>query len=430
MIERYPKYTPTGIAWLPQLPQGWECRKMKYLFNERSEKGHPEEKPLCSTQAHGVIPQSLYENRVVVVDKKGLDKLKFVKVGDFVISLRSFQGGIEIAHYQGIISAAYTILEPRDKRNSAYLRYLFKSHTFIELLQTCVTGIREGQNINYPLLAKKLLPLPPLPTQRAIVGYLDAKCGGIDRLVAAKEREVALLKELKQAMIARTVTRGVKAEGAETRPLIPSPIPWLKQLPKGWECRKMKYLFNERTEKGHPEEQSLCSTQAHGVIPQSLYENRVVVVDKKGLDKLKLVKVGDFVISLRSFQGGIEIAHYQGIISAAYTILEPRDKRNSAYFRYLFKSHTFVELLQTCVTGIREGQNINYSLLSRKLLPVPLLAEQREIVEYIERRAEKIDAAVAVLGREIAALKEYRTRLVADVVTGQRRVDLPKGGQK
>lgn len=129
---RYAKYKPTNIAWLPEVPEGWEWRKMKYLFSERSDKGHPEETQLCSTQAHGVIPQSLYENRVVVVNKDGLGLLKLVKVGDFVISLRSFQGGIEIAHYQGIISAAYTILEPRDSRNSAYFRYLFKSHAFID----------------------------------------------------------------------------------------------------------------------------------------------------------------------------------------------------------------------------------------------------------------------------------------------------------
>ena len=202
----------------------------------------------------------------------------------------------------------------------------------------------------------------------------------------------------------------------------PTNIAWLPEVPEGWEWRKMKYLFSERSDKGHPEETQLCSTQAHGVIPQTLNENRVVVVNKDGLGLLKLVKVGDFVISLRSFQGGIEIAHYQGIISAAYTILEPRDSRNSAYFRYLFKSHAFIGLLQTCVTGIREGQNINYPLLSRKFLPVPPLAEQRAIVDYIEARAAKIDAAVAGLEREVAEMKEYKQRLIADVVTGQRKV--------
>ena len=96
---RYERYRKTGIPWLPEVPEGWEVQKIKYLFKERSEKGHPEEMPLCSTQAYGVIPQSLYENRVVATNKDGLALQKLVKVGDFVISLRAFQGGIEIAHY-------------------------------------------------------------------------------------------------------------------------------------------------------------------------------------------------------------------------------------------------------------------------------------------------------------------------------------------
>ena len=201
----------------------------------------------------------------------------------------------------------------------------------------------------------------------------------------------------------------------------PSGIPWLKEIPEGWEVRKVKYLFNERSEKGHPDEQPLCSTQAYGVIPQSMYENRVVVVNK-GFENLKFVRKGDFVISLRSFQGGIELAHYQGIISAAYTILEPRQQEYTDYYRYLFKSHDFIQLLQTCVTGIREGQNINYPLLSRKSIAIPPLVEQRAIVEYIEAKTAKIDAAVKGLEREVAALKEYKQRLIADVVTGQRKV--------
>ena len=184
----------------------------------------------------------------------------------------------------------------------------------------------------------------------------------------------------------------------------------------------MKYLFTERSDKGHPNEPPLCSTQAYGVIPQSKYEGRVVVVDAKNRDQLKLVKKGDFVISLRAFQGGIEIAHYQGIISAAYTILASKDEAYSQYFRWLFKSQPFIELLKTCVTGIREGQNINYSLLSRKQLPLPPLAEQKVIVAHIEERAAKIDATISGLQKEISLLKEYRERLIADVVTGQRKV--------
>lgn len=102
----------SGIEWLGKIPAHWEVRKIKNCLQERSEKGYPNEPILCATQSRGVIPQDMYDNRVVVVNKD-FDKLKLVKCGDFVISLRSFQGGIEYAYYQGIISAAYTILTPR-----------------------------------------------------------------------------------------------------------------------------------------------------------------------------------------------------------------------------------------------------------------------------------------------------------------------------
>lgn len=167
-MKRYDTYTESGISWIGKIPSHWEMRKLKYLFSERSEKGFPDEPILCSTQKYGVIPQSMYENRVVAVNK-GLEGLKLVRKGDFVISLRSFQGGIEYAHYQGIISAAYTILQLNEGASSAYLRYLLKSQPFIQLLQVCVIGIREGQNINYSLLRKNFIPIPPVEEQEAIV---------------------------------------------------------------------------------------------------------------------------------------------------------------------------------------------------------------------------------------------------------------------
>lgn len=189
-MRQYNEYKDTGMAWLTKLPNHWEKRKLKYCFSERSEKNHPEEQMLCATQSQGVIPQSMYQNRVVVVNKS-FEGLKLVKVGDFVISLRSFEGGIEYAYYQGIISAAYTILTPIEKQFTDYFKILFKSLPFIQLLQTCVTGIREGQNINYPLLGRKFIPIPPLAEQEKIVSYLESKTLCIDAYVRERERVTA-----------------------------------------------------------------------------------------------------------------------------------------------------------------------------------------------------------------------------------------------
>ncbi len=137
--------------------------------------------------------------------------------------------------------------------------------------------------------------------------------------------------------------------------------PIFGKIPAHWDEIQFKYCFDEINDTGHPDEEMLCATQNKGVIPQSLYDGSVVAVTK-GFENLKLVKKGDFVISLRSFQGGIEYAYYRGIISAAYTILHPIDEDYTEYFKYLFKSSVFINVLKTCVTGIREGQNINYNI--------------------------------------------------------------------
>lgn len=229
-----------------------------------------------------------------------------------------------------------------------------------------------------------------------------------------QERERELLDSLKQSEIANVVTKGLNPNVK----MKDSGIPWIGEIPEHWTTRKIKFLFKERSEKGYPNEPVLCATQKYGVIPQSMYENRVVVVNK-GLEGLKLVKEGDFVISLRSFQGGIEYAHYQGIISAAYTVLSPSDEVNPNYIKYLFKSHPFIELLKTCVTGIREGQNINFDLLRKSSIMLPPLSEQQAIVSYIDEKLQKINQYMADLQREIDYLKEFKQRLISDAVTGQ-----------
>ena len=229
-----------------------------------------------------------------------------------------------------------------------------------------------------------------------------------------RERELRLINELKESEIANVITHGLNPNVKMKNSL----TTFFGLIPKHWEERKIKYCFIERSEKNHPNEPVLCATQSQGVIPQSLYQNRVVVVNK-GFEGLKFVRVGDFVISLRSFEGGIEYAYYQGIISAAYTILEPLVKENTEYFKLLFKCYPFIQLLQTCVTGIREGQNINYQLLARKFIPIPPLEEQRDIVAHIERKCSKVNALITELEAEIEYLKEYKQSLIADCVTGQ-----------
>lgn len=413
-MEKYKEYKKSGVQWLGEIPSHWKVRKMKYTFIERSEKNHPYEEPLCATQSKGVIPQSLYEGRVVVVNK-GFEGLKLVKIGDFVISLRSFQGGIEYAYYQGIISAAYTVLQPKDSYMSPFFKYLFKSHDYIQLLQTCVTGIREGQNINYPLLSKKAIPLPPLAEQHSIVSHLDKKCSLLDTLLSNKEKQISLLQEMKQRVIADAVTRGVNPNVKFKT----TNIPWLPEIPEHWEMSKVSSHFRQRNVKVSDKEYPALSVSKMGVTPQL---DNVALSNAEGNSR-KLVKIGDYAVNSRSDRkGSCGVSQYEGSVSLITIVLEPFDI-DRGYVHYLFRSNPWIEEFYRNGRGIvADLWTTNYQMMKGMYLPVPPLSEQHSIVSYITERASKIDLLIEKLNKEIESIKEYKQRLISDVVTGQVKV--------
>lgn len=415
-MRLYNEYKDIGMAWLTKLPNHWEKRKLKYCFSERSEKNHPEEQMLCATQSQGVIPQSMYQNRVVVVNK-GFEGLKLVKVGDFVISLRSFEGGIEYAYYQGIISAAYTILTPVEKQFTDYFKILFKSLPFIQLLQTCVTGIREGQNINYPLLGRKFIPIPPLAEQEKIVSYLESKTLCIDAYVRERERELWLLNELKEAEIANVITRGLNPDVR----MKDSGIPWIGLIPEHWEIKQLRSYLKMITIKNKPNEQLLSVVREKGVIIrdiESKEENHNYIPDD--LSGYKYVSVGQFVINkMKAWQGSYAVSKYNGIVSPAYYVCE-LNFPHKEFFNIAIRSKFYVPFFTQYSKGIRVGQ-WDLSPIGLKSIPFfePPHEEQQAIVAYIEDKCNKINSLIGELEAEIKYLKEYKQKLIADCVTGQ-----------
>ena len=412
-MKAYDSYKDSGIQWLPKIPSHWGSSKIKSHFRLRSTKVSDQDYPALSVSKNGVTPQL----ETAVKTDNG-DNRKLVKAGDFVVNSRSDRkGSCGVSSLDGSVSLINIVLEPIDGF-AQYYHHLFRSNDYIEEFYRNGRGIvSDLWTTRWNEMSNIMIPFPPIEEQKNIVAFLDKQITLIESCKCQRERELQTLNELKQAEIASVVTRGLNPNV----PMKDSGQIQFGEIPAHWDSVKMKYCFTQRSEKGFPDEPVLCATQSKGVIPQSLYENRVVVVNK-GFEGLKLVKIGDFVISLRSFQGGIEYAYYQGIISAAYTILTPKDERNSQYFKYLFKSHPFIQLLQTCVTGIREGQNINYGVLGNNFIPIPPIEEQNAIVEYIEAKTNKIDTMIEALKAEIDRLTEYKQRLISDVVTGQLNV--------
>lgn len=404
------------MQWLKEIPIHWEERKMKYCFSERSEKNHPDEPVLCATQSQGVIPQSMYANRVVVVNK-GFEGLKLVREGDFVISLRSFEGGIEYAYYQGIISAAYTILTPNNPLFSNYWKLLFKSQSYIQLLQMCVTGIREGQNINYPMLSRSFIPLPPLAEQEKIVSYLEDKTTKIDTYVAEKEKEIQLLQELKQKTIADAVTKGLNPDVKmkDYSSLIAS------SYPNHWSIIRNKSFLSLTGEKvgNRASEFVLLSLTTKGVIVRDLESGKGKF--PKDFDTYQFVRKGELVFCLFDIDETprtVGLVDSEGMLTGAYTAFKVNSEIVLPEYVYnYFLCVDNIKALKPYYSGLRKTVRADKFL--QIYIPLPPLDEQKAIVAYIDEKCQKIDTLMSELQAEIDYMKEYKQRLIADCVTGQ-----------
>ena len=238
-VQRYESYKDSGVEWLGEIPEHWECIRMKRLYADVSIKNRPNELLSSVTQDRGVIPRDWIESRMVM-PSGNLDSFKFIEKEDFAISLRSFEGGLEYCFHDGIISPAYTVLKKKkEDLFPLFYKYLFKSVSFISELQTSVVGIREGKNISYSELSYSFLPIPPLQEQTAIAQFLDDKTTKINEAIVIKEQQIKLLKERKQILIHKAVTQGLNPNVKFKK----SGIEWVGEVPEHWEVKNFRYAF-------------------------------------------------------------------------------------------------------------------------------------------------------------------------------------------
>lgn len=413
----YSEYVETGSPWLRRVPSHWRMPRLKTVVREVSDKGHPNEPLLAATQSRGVIRKDQYENRTVEA-MHSLETLKLVAVGDFVISLRSFQGGIERALARGIISPAYTILRPLRADDTGYLTLLFKSRPFIDALRLAVTGIREGQNIEYPRLAHDMIPLPPPAEQEAIVTYLAHAHQRINQAIATKRRLIALLEEQKQALTRQAVTAGL---GAGT--LRDSGFAHIGLIPTHWRVLRAKHLFREFDRRSGTGQETLLSLrQAAGLVHH--HEVSPIAIQPEALMNYKVVMPGAVVMNrMRAASGVFAVAREIGLVSPDYSTMSVGEHVVADYYLYLFKTPELMAEFRRRSSGLGTGESgfmrLQYEAFGRIPLPVPPAAEQQAIANLVEERRAIVDAQIDLARREIGALQEFSTCLTAEVVTGQ-----------
>ena len=419
----------TDVTWLPLIPEHWELIKVRHLFKESTKKGFPNEPLLVASQKHGVVSKDAYGKRTVEATKD-LHNLKLVEVGDYVISLRSFQGGIELAYERGIISPAYTVMKETKIIDRRYFKNLFKSPPFISLMTLCVKGIREGQNIDYPTFKNEYLPFPPIGEQKAIAEYLDKKNNEIDKFIRNKEKLIELLGEERKAKLFNAVTKEINViDGYKS-----SSINWLPVIPGKWNVKRLKHTVVKISGGITPSmdnanfwggnvpwvtskdmKSDIITASEMGITKKALQQTSIKMIPANSI--LLVVRSGILQHSLPASLNGIPITINQDLkaITVNKKLFLP------AYFRMLLKGIE-ANILHECRKAVATVESIEMSDFTNFYLPVPPLEEQQKIIEYISQIFNDIDLAISNAQQEITAIKEYREALITDLVTGKRRI--------
>lgn len=428
-MERYSEYKDSGVEWLGEIPSHWELRKMKYTFDERSQKGFPNEPLLAATQNHGVILKSQYENRTVEA-VKSLDTLKLVEIGDFVISLRSFQGGLEYAHNRGIISPAYTILTPTHIKTS-YFKHLSKSDIFISLLKSSVTGIREGQNIDYNKLKECLLPIPPEEEQKAMGCYLDAATSKIDKAIAMQQKMIDLLNERKQIIIQNAVTKGLD-ENVEMKD---SGDRWIGLFPSSWTTRRLNFSSwirarlgwkglkaSEYVDNGYP------FLSAFNIVNDKIKWENLNFINKYRYDESPEIKLSVGDILLVKDGAGIgkcaridELPCGESTANGSLAVITANYFVDYRYLYYFMISKSFKDHTELLINGMGVP-HFTQGEMKKIVIPIPPKSEQQAIVAYLDKQMQRFDSAISNCQRQISLLQERKQIIINEVVTGKVKV--------
>lgn len=418
-FPRYPKYKPSGVEWLGDVPEYWEVKRVGYYFTERREKVSDRDFPPLSVTKNGIVPQ--LETAAKTDDN---DNRKKVCKGDFVINSRSDRNGSAGAsNLDGSVSLINIVLRPEEGIHVPFIHHLLRSHPFQQEFY------RNGQGIvadlwttNYSMMRDIRLAMPSSIEQARIAEFLDREAGKIDALITEQRRLIELLKEKRQAVISHAVTRGLNPHD----PLKPSGVEWLGEIPNHWTVGALRYFATFSTgstpsreveefwngpipwvKTGEINYDTIIETE-ESITPEGMNSCAVSLAPP---GTLLMALYGQGVTRGRVALLGIQATFNQACVGIrAGQRMDPRFLRAFFIFAYPFIRSSGNETTQ---------MNLNVSYVGGIRIPVPPLDEQAAIVEFLDAETSKFDALTAEAERAIELLQERRTALISAAVTGQ-----------
>lgn len=415
----------SGIEWIGEIPNSWTVRRGKTLFvNTKYIPGKLSSNyDRLSLTLKGVLPRKKDDSDGL--QPKDFDTYQLLRENELVFKLIDLQNvstsRVGLAHATGLVSPAYIVLHANEEILPAFAEKFYLMMWYREIFNSLGdNGVRSSLNVsdllNIPVC------YPKMEEQIFLTNYLDTKCSEIDATVEDILKEISLLEEYKKSVITEAVTKGLNPD-AEMKD---SGIKWIGKIPINWQAVNPRWLFAQRKDRAKKGMEQYTASQKYGVISQKDYMNRIggsIVTVQKDFDILKMVCEGDFVIHMRSFQGGLEYSEHTGSISSAYVMLIPQKNTGECrYFKWLFKSTSYINALQSTSNLIRDGQAMRYSNFIQIIIPYPPLDEQQQIADYLDSKCSEIDVIIADKKRQRGILAEYKKSLIYEYVTGKKEV--------
>ncbi len=424
-LQPYPVMNDSGVTWLGQVPEHWSTIALRHRYSQCLGK------MLDAKRVRGEHSLRYLRNTDIQWDRINTRDLPImdiapeeyarytVEAGDLLVCEggevgRSaiWSGDPEPCGFQKALHRLRPI-----SRQSDIPRFLFY------VLQVAATAgaFADGHESTIAHLTgdkfrAHRFPFAPCSEQTAIVRFLDHADRRVRRYVRAKRKLICLLEEQKQAIIHQAVTRGLDPDVR----LRPSGVEWLGDIPEHWEIRRNGRLFAQRNQTGFADLPILEVSLRTGVRVREFEKGarKQVMSDR---DKYKRAAKGDLAYNMmRMWQGAVGVAPVDGLVSPAYVVASPLSGVDVRYFASLFRTPAYMGEVDNHSRGIVKDRNRLYWEDFKQIFsPYPPLDEQEAIAKFIDARSESIANAVAQVEREIDLLNEYRTRLIADVVTGK-----------
>lgn len=401
-MKRYSEYKDSGVKWIGEIPGHWECRKLKFLTSSMQSGDN-----LTAIQIKEIGKYPVYGGNGIrgYYDDSNCNK-QCIVIG----RQGALCGNVHIVKKPFWATDHAVVTYANENTDLDFLFYLTKAMNLNQYASQ--TAAQPGIAVN--AIKNIYTCYPPLPEQEAIVTYLDSKVAKIDEYISIAEKKIAALEELKQTIITEAVTRGIHKDV----PMKDSGVKWIGMIPEHWKVNKIRSHFKERRVKVSDKDFQALSVAKIGIVPQL---EDACKTDNG--DNRKQVLKGDFVVNSRSDRkGSCGISPLDGSVSLINIVLRPFNILQE-YVHYLFRSHNYIEEFYRNGRGIvADLWTTRYSEMRNIQIPVPPLYEQQEIVTYLDSKVANINQLCQAERSQIEKLKEYKQRLISDVVTGKVKV--------